>query len=183
MNQTIQTDSSLKGKSITIKGKQYVQVKDRVVYFNQMYPNGRIDTKLYVQGDCVRITATVYPDVENLARYFRGHAESIRGIGEVNKTSPVENCETSAVGRALAMMGIGVLDSIASSDEMHKAGADKVEKASEAQINYISNIATNKGVLPDVLLKRHGMDPETITKDQASVLIKLLIDGRIEKDK
>ena len=65
--------------------------------------------------------ATVIPDIEKLERYFTGHAEETIGSSQINKTSALENCETSAIGRALAMMGIGVDESIASADEVANA--------------------------------------------------------------
>jgi hypothetical protein len=162
-------EKSLKSKAIKIKGKDYVQVKDRIVYFNDTYPNGSIDTTLCVTSKYVRITAVVTPDVGNPARRFVGHSESARGGSGVDSTSAVENCETSAVGRALAMMGIGVLDGVASADEVYRA-VD--EPASQAQVSYISNIATNKGKLPDVFVKDAGYDIGTLTKRQASGLIR-----------
>jgi hypothetical protein len=65
--------------------------------------------------------AKVTPDTSKPERYFTGHSQADEKQGMVYKTAALENCETSAVGRALAMMGIGVIDSIASVDEMKKA--------------------------------------------------------------
>jgi hypothetical protein len=66
--------------------------------------------------------AIVTPDVAQPTRYYTGYSQEVNdGTNFVNKTSMIENAETSAVGRALAMMGIGVIDSIASVDEMKKA--------------------------------------------------------------
>ena len=115
-------EKNLKNKAIDIKGKQYVMVADRVIYFNEQYPNGCIKTNIvkYEDGQ-VTIRARVFPDIENLNRYFSGYAQEIEGTTFINKTSALENAETSAVGRALAMMGIGVIDSIASVDEINKA--------------------------------------------------------------
>lgn len=110
----------LKEKAIDIKGKKYVLVSDRVLAFNEMYKNGSIETELLSDwgSELVVVKATVSPDG---VRKFTGHAQEKVGDGMVNKTSAMENAETSAVGRALAMMGIGVLDSIASVDEIVKA--------------------------------------------------------------
>lgn len=122
-------DKSLKDKAIDIQGKQYVLVSDRVIFFNEKYPNGSIQTQL-VDGfeDKVCIKAIVTPDVEKPTRVFTGYSQAAWGQGFVNKTAALENAETSAVGRALAMMSIGVLDSIASVDEIHKAKeADWIE--------------------------------------------------------
>jgi len=112
----------LRDKAINIKGKKYVLVSDRVIYFNDTYPDGSINTELISDpmSDQVIIKATIYPDSTHL-RSFTGYSQAVKGDGMVNKTSALENAETSAVGRALAMMGIGVLDSIASVDEINKA--------------------------------------------------------------
>jgi hypothetical protein len=69
----------------------------------------------------VVMKATITPDVDNPTRIFTGFSQATWGDGYINKTAAMENCETSAVGRALGMMGIGVIDSIASADEYNKA--------------------------------------------------------------
>lgn len=115
----------LQEKAINIKGKQYVLVSDRILYFNETYPNGTIETQLVSDpgADMVIIRACVTPDIDKETRFFTGYSQAIKGQGLVNTTAALENAETSAVGRALAMMGIGVIDSVASVDEMNKAGA------------------------------------------------------------
>jgi hypothetical protein len=113
--------TDLKDKAIKIGTKNYVLVSDRILSFNETYPEGSITTELLStpDADMVVIKATVKVG----ERTFTGHSQAKWGDGYINKTSAMENCETSAVGRALAMMGIGVLDSVASADEMAKAGA------------------------------------------------------------
>lgn len=113
----------LADKAINIQGKKYVLVSDRVVEFNKLYTSGMIQTKLLTEpdADMLVMMAKVTPNVEVPERYFTGFSQATWGDGLVNKTAALENCETSAVGRALAMMGIGVIDSIASVDEINKA--------------------------------------------------------------
>lgn len=115
----------LQEKAINIKGKQYVLVSDRILYFNETYPNGGIETILVsdYDSDLIIVKAIVTPDIDKPVRCFHGYSQAVRGQGLVNTTAALENAETSAVGRALAMMGIGVIDSVASVDEMNKAGA------------------------------------------------------------
>ncbi len=117
------TDKSLKSRAISIKWKDYVLVSDRVLYFNETYPNWSIQTELITepQDQIVCIKSTITPNIENPWRYFTWYAQEKRGEGYINKTSAIENAETSAVGRALAMMWIWVIDSIASVDEINKA--------------------------------------------------------------
>jgi len=112
----------LKEKAVDIKGKKYVLVSDRIIFFNDTYKKGMIQTKLVsYEGKKIVMQAKVTPEVTTPDRYFTGWSQEVEGDGMVNKTSALENAETSAVGRALAMMGIGVIDSIASIDEINKA--------------------------------------------------------------
>lgn len=108
--------------TVDIKGRDYVLVKDRVLYFNEAYPEGMIQTDLtrYENGQVI-VLAKVWPDAGKLERYYTGWSQAKENDGYINKSSALENAETSAVGRALAMMGIGVIESIASADEMVKA--------------------------------------------------------------
>ena len=108
-------------KAIDIKGKQYVLVSDRVLYFNETYPNGCIITERLSNENMEIFKATVTPDVDKPERKFTWYSQAKWWEWFINKTAAMENAETSAVGRALAMMGIGVIDSIASADEMRKA--------------------------------------------------------------
>jgi len=135
----------LKDKAINIKGKKYVLVSDRVIYFNDTYPEGSITTELisHPESDNVIVKATVHPDKS--PRTFTGYSQAVKGDGMVNKTAALENAETSAVGRALAMMGIGVLDSIASVDEINKAqgsSGTSYSTASPKQIAWIRKEVT-----------------------------------------
>lgn len=115
-------DRQLKDKAIDIKGKDYVLVSDRIIYFNDTYQDGCIQTFLLSapDADLVVFEARIWPDVSKPDRSFTGHSQAKWGEGMVNKTAAMENAETSAIGRALGMMGIGVIDSVASADEINK---------------------------------------------------------------
>jgi hypothetical protein len=104
--------------TIDIKGKEYVMVKDRIIAFNEMYPKGAIATDIISNTDkSVVVKAYVRPEPD---RIFTGHSEAFRGQGMMGNV-PVEVAETSAVGRALAMLGIGIIEGVASADEVMKA--------------------------------------------------------------
>jgi len=64
---------------------------------------------------------TVTPDVENPDRYFTGFAHEDESKSQINRTSAIENCETSATGRALGLLGLGSESSIASAEEVQNA--------------------------------------------------------------
>lgn len=65
------------------------------------------------KDDTVYFKAIVFPDSKNKDRFFNGHS-----FGSLKGEKALEKLETVAVGRALAFMGIGIVESIASSDEM-----------------------------------------------------------------
>ncbi len=121
-------DKSLKEKAIKIKGKDYVLVADRIKYFNEEYPSGSIRSELISYEDKqIVMRAIILPNAQETGRAFVAYSQEVEGVGMVNKTSALENAETSAVGRALGMMGIGVIESVASVDEMNKAGNRAVQ--------------------------------------------------------
>lgn len=124
---------SLKEKAVKIQGKSYVLVSDRVLFFSEAFPNGSIETTLLSRPEdqMIVVKATVIPDCANPSRLFTGHAQEVIGEGYINKTSALENAETSAVGRALGMLGIGVIESIASADEIVKAKNREVSTAQQ----------------------------------------------------
>ncbi len=120
--------------TISIKGKDYVMVKDRILAFNDNFTNGSIVTEIVSPLDAktIVVKATVTPDVKNPSRLFVDYSQAVVGGAGVNMTSALENASTSAVGRALAYMGIGVIESIASADEVNKAiTAEKVQPIQE----------------------------------------------------
>ncbi len=109
-------------KRTDIKGKPYIDVAQRIQGFWQIYPNGAIHTECTGDtGERCDFIARIY-DGERLIAI--GHAFEDR-IGYVNKTSYVENAETSAIGRALGFLGIGSIDSIASAEEVTNAIAQQ----------------------------------------------------------
>lgn len=102
------------------KGKEYAEVNQRVKAFRSVFPEGTISTELLSLADGVAIfKATVINDVGSVLA--TGHAYEKEGSSFINKTSYIENCETSAIGRALAMCGFGIDTSIASYEEVANA--------------------------------------------------------------
>jgi hypothetical protein len=90
----------------------YEEVKDRIPRFLEQHPDGRILTSLespVAELGVVVFRATLYKtgeDQEKGLPLSTGWAFEKEGAGTVNKTSHLENCETSAIGRALANVGI-----------------------------------------------------------------------------
>jgi len=113
-------------KSVNIRGgKTYNLVEGRIAVLIQSYPRCSIVTEII--GDPterVIMKAKVTPDTEKPERYFVGHSQA-KWEGNINSNAALENAETSAIGRALAAMGLG---GGASYDEMVKCGAIKNEE-------------------------------------------------------
>ena len=106
--------------SVNIRGREYATVNERVAAFRNDYGlRGSIVTEPYALDSegCI-FKASIVIDGDLIAT---GFAEETRAASSINKTSYVENCETSAVGRALAFLGYGIDGSIASADEVTRA--------------------------------------------------------------
>lgn len=119
-------------KTTAIKGKQYAEVNERVTAFRKLYPEGSIVTEILSldEGRCV-MRATV--STAGRVILGTGTACEERNASMINKTSYIENCETSAIGRALGMCGIGIAASIASAEELLGALAAQEAEASKAE--------------------------------------------------
>lgn len=113
-------------KTTDIKGKEYAEVNQRIKAFRMVYPDGIIDTQMISNenGICI-IKAQVgyYEDnIDGCVRWLgTGYAYEKEDSSFINKTSYIENCETSAVGRALGMAGFGIDVSVASAEEVANA--------------------------------------------------------------
>lgn len=108
-----------------IKNKEYVEVNQRIKAFRMLYPEGCIKTEMLSNdGETCVFKAEILVDGKLLGT---GTAFENKGSSFINKTSYIENCETSAVGRALAMCGIGIDVSIASAEEVGNAVANQNE--------------------------------------------------------
>jgi hypothetical protein len=116
-------------KTTNIKGKQYVEVNERIKYFRESgeYKGWSLTSDVYHldEASCV-IKASVLNDKGEIVA--TGFAQEDKSSSYINKTSYVENCETSAWGRALANLGIGIDTSIASSNEVSMAIAKQGDK-------------------------------------------------------
>ena len=118
-----------KFKTTNIKGKEYVEVNQRLLFFRneKKYEGWGIEINFLVldSESCVA-QCTIKDDDGYIVA--QGTAQEDKSSSYINKTSYIENCETSAVGRALAMLGIGIETSIASSNEVSMAIAKQEGK-------------------------------------------------------
>ena len=115
----------------------YETVEDRLKKFWSDNPNGRIDTFIHTiseDGSMVVIGATIYPDVESMIPVSTGFAQEYKGQGGfANKEAWLENCETSAIGRALANWKYQGSDKARPSrEEMAKTQGDTTVKKAQS---------------------------------------------------
>ena len=111
-----------------IKGKDYVMVDERIRVFWEKHPHGRIQTERIDTIDPISgyycFKATVWPEPQEDPDWFAtGHADEYRDDKKsmVNITNACENGETSAIGRALGVLGVLVEGSVASAEEVQTA--------------------------------------------------------------
>lgn len=106
--------------TIDVKGKDYTAVNQRILGFRQLFPNGTITTEILSNSNGVIVMKATVSDEEGKV-LATGHAYEKENSSFINKTSYIENCETSAVGRALGILGLGIDENVASADEVKQA--------------------------------------------------------------
>jgi hypothetical protein len=174
---------------VNIHGKEYLTVAERLDTFrtDKVREGWAIITEIIENdSDYVVIKATIKDEKDRTVA--TGHAQEKYGAGTINQTSALENCETSAIGRALACMGLAGTE-FASADEV----AGVIKQQGEG-VKYSPNgkLATPKqkvflaqlyeaespdGSIVDYI-KGEGFTPETLTSAQASKLIEELQGGK-----
>lgn len=132
-------------KSINIKGKEYVTVNQRLIFFRSQpeYKGWRIteDVVSLDEKEGLFKVTIINPEGFEMAV---AHAQEYRDSSYINKTSFVENGFTSALGRALGYLGIGIDTAIASADEVQTAVKNQ-PKDDRSWLNENQLIATLKG--------------------------------------
>jgi hypothetical protein len=107
-------------RTMSIRGREYAEVNQRIKAFRMVYPQGRIMTSIFHLGDGeVVMMAEVSDEQGHILGTGTAHEKESSSF--INKTSYIENCETSAVGRALGMCGFGIDTSVASAEEVENA--------------------------------------------------------------
>lgn len=199
------TAKTNKLKTVNIKGKDYVMVNERIKAFKELYPDYAIVTEIEHLGDGMCVIKAMVMDAEGNPK-ATGHAYEKEGSSPINKTSYIENCETSAVGRALGFMGIGIDTSICSAEELaiaisqqetpeqiaeRKLNGEAVElptgedfakamkSASSQQITMIKGIAERIGQPTDNICKKYRVkELGDLSPEQATEIIEKLKEAK-----
>ena len=117
-------------KTINIKGKEYVPVVERVKEFHKICAEKKVTPKIETEvidtgtsRVSVKATISFLDTLGNVSTSFTGHSQAEWGKGAMGDVA-LEIAETSAIGRALGFANIGLIDGIASADEIRKVKSD-----------------------------------------------------------
>jgi hypothetical protein len=162
-------------KTTNIKGKQYVEVNERIKFFRESgnYNGWSLSSEIvHLDSESCVIRAEIRDD--QFVLRATGFAQEDKSSSYINKTSFVDNCETSAWGRALANLGIGIDTSIASSNEVQIAIAKqnttttttkkpvKAEMTDEIKAKMIAAVKDGKADMVTKALDKYDVTPEVI---------------------
>ena len=175
---------------VNIHGKQYLTVANRINTFRERHPGHTIETQLISADSDKVVMKALIMDGETLIS--TGYAEEVRGATNINKTSALENAETSAVGRALAFFGLAGTE-IASADEV--AGAIAQQNSSAFKVKQTKTkcwkALRDAAAEDDALKARETWDEidtpqqeelwRELSSGQRSTLKKLLAETKEEK--
>lgn len=168
-------------KTTPIKGKNYAAVAGRVAAFRKLYPNGAITNDIVsLSGEMGKRTVVMKATVKDEFGVIlsTGYAFEDEANGMVNKTSFIENCDTSAIGRALGFLGIGDTE-IASAEEVETAREIQTAngKINEVKQKAIATLIEESGLkLGEVLSLYKVTDVKDLTERQHENIVNHISD-------
>ena len=154
-------------RTTDIKGKDYAEVNQRIKAFRMVYPTGSIKTEMKSNEIGVCIFKAYVWNGDNLLG--TGYAYEKEGSTFINKTSYIENCETSAVGRALGMCGFGIDTSVASAEEVQNAMANQNKNTTDYR-QMLIDYCNNNGLDMNSLAKEYKLNAKSKQEDFKAVL-------------
>lgn len=114
--------------------QDYITVAERIEKFYEKYPDGRITTHI-IEHDgekgFILMRAEVYRHADDALPAATGHAFEVRSEGYVQRTSYIEVCETSSVGRALALCGFEVKRGLSNREDVSKTTSTPPQRTQE----------------------------------------------------
>ena len=133
---------------------EYAPVADRITLFYARFPTGRIITRLVSRTEHeITVQAFVFRSLEEERPSATGLASERIGDGDVNTVACLENTETSAIGRALANLGLTASAQRPSREEMLKANRERASRVSEPSPRRLTTHSASAG---SVALQRNA---------------------------
>jgi hypothetical protein len=140
----------------------YETVEQRLAKFWEQCPNGRVLTEMvHYDENRVVFRAALYRDMNDAVPVSTGFAEELRDASPVNRTSHVENCETSSIGRACSNWTLSAKASPRPSrEEMSKVARQQETKPQVGpdMLTKFREACTKKNINPDEVAKQAGVD-------------------------
>ena len=131
-------------QTVDIDGKNYTLIAERIKHLaNEFDYSINTDAEFLSDLNGWKVKATLTIKEDEKTNIYSGHAFEVIGSNNVNSTSALENAETSAVGRACAMAGIGVTENIASANEVEGA-KEKLKDVKTTQRRQSAKSAEDK---------------------------------------
>lgn len=152
-------------KTTKIKEKDYAEVNQRIKAFRMCHPNGTITTDIVsIENGVVLMKATIQDDDAKVIG--TGYAYEKENSTFINKTSYIENCETSAVGRALGMCGFGIDTSVASYEEVSNAMANQNKPTRKTNYRQqLINYCNSNGLNMNGIAKQYKLNAKSTEDD------------------
>lgn len=166
-------------KKIEVKGKNYTCVAARISAFRELCPVGTISTEILSLADGIVTMKTTITD-ENGKVLATGMAQEKETSSYINKTSYIENCETSAVGRALGMLGIGSDEQMASAEEVANA-INNQSQQKQAPAKTKEEVEAEKARLQKEKEEAAKKELEAIDNDKIILLRKMFVAYKFEE--
>lgn len=144
--------------------KKYANVNERIKAFRSLYPEGTIETEIVYHNDglIVMRTKVGYMNEDGTFHLLgTGTAQEDQSSSYINNTSYIENCETSSVGRALAMCGLGIDNSIASAEEVNNAKEQDAKKNKMLELELKEHQKLEEEL--DRLIATNNVDYDSLT--------------------
>lgn len=161
----------------------YEDVDTRLHRFYEQYPKGRIITRLdLAQEDRFIVCASVFRDDVDERPAATGWAQEVVGSSPVNRTSALENCETSAVGRALANLGLSPKGARPSREEMEKARQqeERQAKRNAAELDAAKRAMRAADSLENLEAAGNAAKQVQMSPDQRAALRRIYLDRKAE---
>jgi hypothetical protein len=152
-------------RTTDIKGKDYAEVNQRIKAFRMIHPEGSINTEIISLENGIVTMRAIVSDCDGRI-LSTGHAQEKETSSFINKTSYIENCETSAVGRALGLCGIGIDTSVASYEEVANAIENQKPKSPDLEKwmpprEELIALLNKKGLNAKAFANEKGIDKNT----------------------
>lgn len=168
-------------KTGKISKKEYAEVNQRIKAFRMCYPDGFIKTELIKDEDGICMFKAIVGNTMHIFDFDgqsqantitekeyilgTGYAREERDSSYINATSYIENCETSAVGRALGMCGFGIDTAIASYEEMKSVENAELHNRLEISVK-IKKLMASKKVLPDEVYEQFNKKSDDMSDEE-----------------